>query len=98
MNRALPCRTKPIFYRVVPCTNRSLGSLPFGFDVAIIAGAGPFLAQPFVLNDLSSAAALQLSVFRLRIEEFENTDRSVLADLNAKAHGRLGRKIKAPRR
>jgi MFS transporter, SP family, arabinose:H+ symporter len=30
----------------------ALGGLLFGFDIAIIAGAGPFLAQHFQLNDL----------------------------------------------
>ena len=69
-------------------------SLLCGLDVAIIIGAGPFLAQHFVLHDLSSAAALQLSAFRLRIEEFENADCSVLPDLNAKAYGRLRERSK----
>jgi sugar porter (SP) family MFS transporter len=39
------------------------GGLLFGFDVAIISGAGPFLVQQFKLNDLSMGVAFSSLLF-----------------------------------
>jgi MFS family permease len=39
------------------------GGLLFGFDVAIISGAGPFLVQHFALNDLSLGVAFSSLLF-----------------------------------
>ena len=44
------------------CT-ASMGGLLFGFDIAIITGAGPFLAQRFALNDLSLGFAFSSLLF-----------------------------------
>ena len=40
-----------------------MGGLLFGFDIAIITGAGPFLAQRFALNDLSLGFAFSSLLF-----------------------------------
>ncbi len=40
-----------------------LGGILFGFDIAIITGAGPFLAQHFKLNDLSLGWAFSSLLF-----------------------------------
>ena len=39
------------------------GGLLFGFDIAIISGAGPFLVQHFGLNDLSLGVAFSSLLF-----------------------------------
>src|ERR1700675_3529948 len=39
------------------------GGLLFGFDVAIISGAGPFLVQQFNMNDLSMGVAFSSLLF-----------------------------------
>lgn len=41
----------------------ALGGLLFGFDIAIITGAGPFLAEHFGLNDLSLGWAFSSLLF-----------------------------------
>jgi SP family arabinose:H+ symporter-like MFS transporter len=41
----------------------ALGGLLFGFDIAIITGAGPFLVQQFHLNDLSLGWAFSSLLF-----------------------------------
>lgn len=41
----------------------ALGGLLFGFDIAIITGAGPFLTQHFQLNDLSLGWAFSSLLF-----------------------------------
>ncbi|HTA86876.1 MAG TPA: hypothetical protein VK729_11445 [Silvibacterium sp.] len=41
-----------VFLLAAACT-ASLGGLLFGFDIAIITGAGPYLRMHFGLNDLS---------------------------------------------
>src|SRR5882672_5007007 len=41
----------------------ALGGLLFGFDIAIITGAGPFLVQHFNLNDLSLGWAFSSLLF-----------------------------------
>jgi SP family arabinose:H+ symporter-like MFS transporter len=41
----------------------ALGGLLFGFDIAIITGAGPFLTQHFKLNDLSLGWAFSSLLF-----------------------------------
>jgi hypothetical protein len=40
-------------YVVRLAATAALGGLLFGFDIAIITGAGPFLIQHFGLSDLS---------------------------------------------
>ncbi len=44
------------------CT-AAMGGLLFGFDIAIITGAGPFLAQRFALSDLSLGIAFSSLLF-----------------------------------
>lgn len=44
------------------CT-AALGGLLFGFDIAIITGAGPFLTQQFALSDLSLGLAFSSLLF-----------------------------------
>jgi SP family arabinose:H+ symporter-like MFS transporter len=44
------------------CT-AALGGLLFGFDIAIITGAGPFLAQRFALSDISLGVAFSSLLF-----------------------------------
>ncbi len=41
----------------------ALGGLLFGFDIAIITGAGPFLIEHFGLNDLSLGIAFSSLLF-----------------------------------
>jgi len=41
----------------------ALGGLLFGFDIAIITGAGPFLSEHFKLNDLSLGLAFSSLLF-----------------------------------
>lgn len=41
----------------------ALGGLLFGFDIAIITGAGPFLTEQFKLNDLSLGWAFSSLLF-----------------------------------
>ena len=41
----------------------ALGGLLFGFDIAIITGAGPFLIEHFGLNDLSLGVAFSSLLF-----------------------------------
>jgi SP family arabinose:H+ symporter-like MFS transporter len=50
------------FLLVAACT-ASLGGLLFGFDIAIITGAGPFLRLHFGLNDLSLGWAFSSLLF-----------------------------------
>jgi len=40
-------------YLIFLAATAALGGLLFGFDIAIITGAGPFLVQHFALNDLA---------------------------------------------
>jgi SP family arabinose:H+ symporter-like MFS transporter len=44
------------------CT-AALGGLLFGFDIAIITGAGPFLTEHFVLNDIGLGVAFSSLLF-----------------------------------
>jgi len=44
------------------CTG-ALGGLLFGFDIAIITGAGPFLARHFALGDLGLGWAFSSLLF-----------------------------------
>src|SRR5882724_12623442 len=41
----------------------ALGGLLFGFDIAIITGAGPFLTEHFRLHDLSLGVAFSSLLF-----------------------------------
>jgi hypothetical protein len=44
-------------YVIFLAITAALGGLLFGFDVAIITGAGPFLVRQFDLSDLSLGCA-----------------------------------------
>jgi SP family arabinose:H+ symporter-like MFS transporter len=50
-------------YVIFLAATAALGGLLFGFDIAIITGAGPFLAQRFQLNDLSLGWAFSSLLF-----------------------------------
>lgn len=50
-------------YVVFLAATASLGGLLFGFDIAIITGAGPFLTQHFKLSDLSLGWAFSSLLF-----------------------------------
>jgi sugar porter (SP) family MFS transporter len=50
-------------YVVFLGTTAALGGLLFGFDIAIITGAGPFLTQHFNLNELSLGWAFSSLLF-----------------------------------
>ena len=50
-------------YVIFLTATASLGGLLFGFDIAIITGAGPFLIQHFNLNDLSLGWAFSSLLF-----------------------------------
>jgi SP family arabinose:H+ symporter-like MFS transporter len=41
------------FYMFSICVVAALGAVMFGFDIAIISGAGPFVQQYFALNEIS---------------------------------------------
>ena len=50
-------------YVIFLAATASLGGLLFGFDIAIITGAGPFLTQHFQLSDLSLGWAFSSLLF-----------------------------------
>ncbi len=50
-------------YLIFLSATAALGGLLFGFDIAIITGAGPFLIQHFHLNDLSLGWAFSSLLF-----------------------------------
>ena len=50
-------------YLILLATTAALGGLLFGFDIAIITGAGPFLTQHFKLDDLSLGWAFSSLLF-----------------------------------
>ncbi len=52
-----------IRYVIFLAATASLGGLLFGFDIAIITGAGPFLVRQFNLNDLSLGWAFSSLLF-----------------------------------
>ena len=52
-----------IGYLLFLAATAALGGLLFGFDIAIITGAGPFLTQHFQLNDLSLGWAFSSLLF-----------------------------------
>src|SRR5580698_7585867 len=57
--------SKPTNFRYViflACTG-ALGGLLFGFDIAIITGAGPFIAHAFALSDLGLGWAFSSLLF-----------------------------------
>ena len=56
-------KTVNLRYVVFLACTAALGGLLFGFDVAIITGAGPFLAQHFALNDISLGWAFSSLLF-----------------------------------
>jgi SP family arabinose:H+ symporter-like MFS transporter len=52
-----------VSYLTVLAATAALGGLLFGFDIAIITGAGPFLTQHFGLDDLSLGWAFSSLLF-----------------------------------
>jgi SP family arabinose:H+ symporter-like MFS transporter len=68
-------------YVIFLAATASLGGLLFGFDIAIITGAGPFIAEYFKLNDLSLGWAFSSLLFGCVIG-------SVLAGRITDAYGR----------
>ncbi|HTS71319.1 MAG TPA: sugar porter family MFS transporter [Terriglobia bacterium] len=50
-------------YAIFLAATAALGGLLFGFDIAIITGAGPFLSEYFKLNDLSLGWAFSSLLF-----------------------------------
>jgi len=52
-----------VSYVVFLAATAALGGLLFGFDIAIITGAGPFLTEQFQLNDLSLGWAFSSLLF-----------------------------------
>jgi len=52
-----------VSYVVFLAATAALGGLLFGFDIAIITGAGPFLTEHFRLNDLSLGWAFSSLLF-----------------------------------
>ena len=50
-------------YLIFLAATAALGGLLFGFDIAIITGAGPFLIRRFQLNDLSLGWAFSSLLF-----------------------------------
>ena len=55
----------PVNYRYImflACT-AALGGLLFGFDIAIITGAGPFILRAFALGDLGLGWAFSSLLF-----------------------------------
>ncbi len=53
----------PLRYVLFLATTAATGGLLFGFDVAIISGAGPFLVRQFGLDDLSLGLAFSSLLF-----------------------------------
>ncbi len=58
----LPGQLNARYVTFLACT-AALGGLLFGFDIAIIAGAGPFLTRRFALGDLSLGVAFSSLLF-----------------------------------
>ena len=56
-------RTINLRYLLFLAATAALGGLLFGFDIAIITGAGPFLTQYFKLDDLSLGWAFSSLLF-----------------------------------
>jgi SP family arabinose:H+ symporter-like MFS transporter len=56
-------KTTILRYVIFLACTAALGGLLFGFDVAIITGAGPFLTRHFALNDLSLGWAFSSLLF-----------------------------------
>src|ERR1019366_3855672 len=52
-----------VSYVVFLAATAALGGLLFGFDIAIITGAGPFLTEHFHLSDLSLGWAFSSLLF-----------------------------------
>src|SRR6185312_7337001 len=52
-----------ISYVIFLAATAALGGLLFGFDIAIITGAGPFLTEHFHLSDLSLGWAFSSLLF-----------------------------------
>ena len=61
--RATPAAKINLQYLLFLAATAALGGLLFGFDIAIITGAGPFLTERFQLNDLSLGWAFSSLLF-----------------------------------
>jgi SP family arabinose:H+ symporter-like MFS transporter len=70
-------------YLILLSVAAALGGLLFGFDIAIITGAGPFLTKYFHLNDLSLGWAFSSLLFGCIVGSF-------FAGRNADRYGRRG--------
>jgi SP family arabinose:H+ symporter-like MFS transporter len=62
-------RLKLWYLTFLACT-AALGGLLFGFDIAIITGAGPFLMQRFALSDISLGFAFSSLLFGCIVGSF----------------------------
>ena len=56
-------KTMNLRYVIFLACTAALGGLLFGFDVAIITGAGPFLTRHFALSDISLGWAFSSLLF-----------------------------------
>jgi SP family arabinose:H+ symporter-like MFS transporter len=61
--RTLMSKTMNLRYVIFLACTAALGGLLFGFDVAIITGAGPFLTRHFALSDISLGWAFSSLLF-----------------------------------
>src|ERR1700753_1495342 len=59
-----------VSYVILLAATAALGGFLFGFDIAIITGAGPFLAEHFHLTDLSLGWAFSSLLFGCVIGSF----------------------------
>jgi MFS transporter, SP family, arabinose:H+ symporter len=59
-----------LWYLTFLACTAALGGLLFGFDIAIITGAGPFLTQQFALSDISLGVAFSSLLFGCIIGSF----------------------------
>jgi MFS transporter, SP family, arabinose:H+ symporter len=59
-----------LWYLTFLACTAALGGLLFGFDIAIITGAGPFLMQQFALSDISLGFAFSSLLFGCIIGSF----------------------------
>jgi MFS transporter, SP family, arabinose:H+ symporter len=59
-----------LWYLTFLACTAALGGLLFGFDIAIITGAGPFLTQQFALSDISLGFAFSSLLFGCIIGSF----------------------------
>lgn len=63
LNGKLMSKTGNLRYVIFLACTAALGGLLFGFDIAIITGAGPFLTRHFALSDISLGWAFSSLLF-----------------------------------